>query len=315
MHMLKIAVPTVFVMFAAVPVVAQGQQTGYSAPPTTRVTDAPFDTPPAKPSAAVPMPAPVVRQSPSSTQNSAMQSDEQEYRPFTQTGGNPYVAPADTGNVVTDDINSGIVTHVASTPNEVPEGTVLKVRLRQELSTANARPGSSFLAEVTEPLLKDGQVLIPAGALMNGRITMVRSGHAFGGQPAIHLEPRTVTLGDGSHFYLRARTIDTDRYRELRVDDEGTILRREWTKKTLSALALTTGGGAAAGAMIGGVPGAVIGAGVGAGTGSVVMMKQSHEEVLPMDTEVVFSLTMPMATRPLHDSAAVREPVAMQTGQ
>jgi hypothetical protein len=113
-----------------------------------------------------------------------------------------------------------------------------------------------------------------------------------------------VTLANGSHYVLRARVIDTDRLGELRVDDEGTILRRDWNKKTLAALALTTGGSATAGAMIGGVPGALIGAGIGAGASGVVMLKQSHQEVLPKDTGVVFCLTVPMHTTPARDSAA-----------
>ncbi len=283
------------------PMLAQTNWTGVSNPPP-----AILENPPVKPSAAIPSTAPTERIAPESTTRraSVQNSSPDDYKPFTQTGGNSFVANV----AVTDDVNSGIVTHVVSGPNEIPDGTVVKVRLSQQLSTATARVGTAFLAEVTEPVMKDGRVIIPTGALLNGRITMVHGGGRIGGPAAIRLDPRSVTLADGSHYVLRARVIDTDRIAELRVDDEGTIVRRDWNKKTLAALALTTGGSAAAGAMLGGVPGALIGAGIGAGAGGVVMLKQSHQEVLPKDTAVTFCLTVPMHTTPTRDSASASTP-------
>jgi hypothetical protein len=290
------AVAAIVALLAGVPTLAQTNLAGVSTLPPTMVTDAT-----GKPSAAIPATAPTsdapAAAAPSATTAS---STADGYRPFTQTGGNSFIASA----TVTDDVNFGIVSHVVSQPNEIPDGTVVKVRLSQQLSTATTRVGTAFLAEVTEPVLKDGRVIIPAGSLLDGRVTMVRGGGRIGGPAALHLEPRMVTLANGSHYVLRARVIDTDRLGELRVDDEGTILRRDWNKKTLAALALTTGGSATAGAMIGGVPGALIGAGIGAGASGVVMLKQSHQEVLPKDTGVVFCLTVPMHTTPARDSAA-----------
>jgi len=304
------AVASVVALFATVPTLAQTTLAGVSTPPPTMLMDAP---PPAKPSAAIPYTAPTANAAtvaaPSATTAS---SSEDAYKPFTQTGGNSFIGSA----AVTDDINSGIVTHIVSRPNEIPDGTVVKVRLSQQLSTATTRAGTAFLAEVTEPVLKDGRVIIPAGSLLDGRVTMVRGGRRIGGPAAIHLEARMVTLANGSHYVLRARVIDTDRLAESRVDDEGTIVRRDWSKKTLAALALTTGGSATAGAMLGGVPGALIGAGVGAGAGGVLMLKQSHQEVLPKDTAVVFCLTVPMHTTPSRDSAATeRAPIGLPGGE
>jgi hypothetical protein len=294
------------VLFAAVPVLAQ-YRTGVSNPPPTVVEDRPT-----KPSAAIPFTAPTERVAPEPIAPSAsvQPSSPDDYKPFTLTGGNSFIATA----AVTDDINSGIVTHVVSGPNEIPDGTVVKARLSQQLSTATSRVGTSFLAEVTEPVMKDGRVIIPAGALLDGRITMVRGGGRIGGPAAIRLDPRNVTLADGSHYVLRARVIDTDRLAELRVDDEGTIVRRDWNKKALAALALTTGGSATAGAMIGGVPGALIGAGIGAGAGGVVMLKQSHQEVLPKDTAVTFCLTVPMHTTPSRETASSLTPALSVPG-
>jgi len=295
MKSLHSAVASLFTFFAIVPAVAQTNWAGVAAPPPAMVAGAPV-----KPSAAIPATAPTaLTPAAAAPGTTAPSSSEDTYQPFTQTGGNSFVS----NTATTGDIDSGIVTHVLSRPNEIPDGTVVKVRLSQQLSTATTRVGTAFLAEVTEPILKDGRVIVPAGSLLDGRVTMVRGGGRIGGPAALHLEPRMVTLANGSHYVLRARVIDTDRLGELRVDDEGTIVRRDWNKKTLAALALTTGGSATAGAMIGGVPGAVIGAGVGAGAGGIVMLKQSHQEVLPKDTAIVFCLTVPMRTTPARETA------------
>jgi hypothetical protein len=201
------------------------------------------------------------------------------------------------------DPDAGIVTDVPSRPGEIPEGALVKVKLREELSTLTTRPGTKFTAEVSEPVMRDGQVVVPAGSMMEGRVTWVRGGKRIGGPAAIHLEPRMLILPDGMQYALRARVIDTNSWENTKVDSEGTIMRSENKKRNLGVLSLTTGGGMAAGAMIGGVPGAVIGAGVGAGVSTVVWLKQDRQAELPKDLGLVFSLTEPMSVTPA--SAAV----------
>jgi hypothetical protein len=204
------------------------------------------------------------------------------------------------------DPDAGIVTHVPSPPGELPDGTLLKVKLRENLSSLTTRPGTKFTADITEPVMREGRVIVPVGSLLEGRVTWVRGGKRIGGQAAIHLEPRAVTLPDGAQYILRARVIDTDQWDRAKVDDEGTIMRRGNTKRNVGVMSLTTGGGLAAGAMIGGVPGAVIGAGVGAGVSTVVWLKQDHQAELPKNLGVVFSLTEPMSVTPV--SAHVTPP-------
>jgi hypothetical protein len=112
-----------------------------------------------------------------------------------------------------------------------------------------------------------------------------------------------VTLPDGMQYVLRAQAIDTDRWDAMKVDSEGTILRRENSKKTAAAISLSAGGGMAAGAMMGGLPGALIGAGVGAGVSTAVWLKEDRQAELHKNLGVVFSLTEPMSVTPA--SAAV----------
>ncbi|MGA1981771.1 MAG: hypothetical protein ABSG84_04800 [Acidobacteriaceae bacterium] len=208
------------------------------------------------------------------------------------------------------DNDAGVVTYVPSRPGEVPEGALVKVRLREDLSTLTTKPGTKFSADVSEPVMRDGRVIVPVGSLLEGRVTWVRGGKRIDGAAAIHLEPMMIVLPDGMQYALRAQAIDTDRWETMKVDGEGTILRRDHSKKTAAAIGLSAGGGLAAGAMMGGVPGAVIGAGVGAGVGTVVWLKEDRQAELNKNLGVVFSLTEPMSVTP---TSAVVMPLKIGT--
>ena len=175
---------------------------------------------------------------------------------------------------------------------------MVRAKLREDLSTLTTKPGTRFTAEVTEPVMHEGKVIVPVGSTLEGRVTWVRGGKRIGGSAAIHLEPRTVILPDGTQYVLRARVIDTNSWENTKVDEEGTIMRGENTKRNLGVMGLTTGSGAAAGAMIGGVPGALVGAGVGAGVSTVIWLKQDRQAELPKDLGLIFSLTEPMSFTP-----------------
>jgi hypothetical protein len=324
---------------------AQEQRTGVSHPDPAPITVTPYNddadggstsaqtVAPAKPSAGVP------RTTPATT---SAWTDDGAYVPYRAPAASKHVTAADgkdtaafdpDANIVTEETagradrlllsgtgeaaakhnpDAGIVTRVPSRPGEVPDGTLVKVRLREELSTATTKAGTSFSAEVSEPVMRDGQVVVPAGALLEGRVTFVRGGKRVGAAAAIHLEASRVTLPDGSQYALTARVIDTDSWDDTKVDAEGTILRKDHGKAAATTVGLTTGGGMAAGAVVGGVPGAIVGAGVGAGVSTAVWMRQDRQADLPKDLGVVFCLTEPMRVTPM--SARLTRPGAGSSG-
>jgi hypothetical protein len=55
----------------------------------------------------------------------------------------------------------------------IPAGTRLTVRLSEELSTANRRKGSVFSTRLEKPIMVDGRVVVPTGAVAYGRILHV----------------------------------------------------------------------------------------------------------------------------------------------
>ena len=200
----------------------------------------------------------------------------------------------------TPDPDAGIVTAYPAVKNGLSEGTLLRARLNQVLSSRTTVTGSHFTAELTTDVLRDGKVLLPAGATLRGRVTEIRNGHKLGGAASMHLEPESITLPDGNLYRVDARVIDlADDEKNSRVNEEGTIIRSSHAKATFAALGLTTGSAAAAGAVLGGGVGAVVGAGIGAGVGAIWWMRRDREETLAQGTELVFSLDRNLILTPV----------------
>lgn len=285
------------VLLVATPIFAQ--QSGVSNPPDTAVEDsAPVPALPAA-SASVPVvraPVLVVPQNTSGSAIPATAATAAEDESPSVTLHRRDLAKFDPdGRIVGDDI--------VESPNTVAAGTMLHARLQTLIQTASTQPGAPFRAEITEPLMHDGSVVVPTGAVLEGHITDIRGGRRLHGPALIHLQAQTIVLPDGSRMPIRASVIDTDKFADTRIDQEGNIVRKDHAKQTFAEFSLAAGSTAAAGGLIAGVPGALIGAGVGAGVGTVMWLKADRQTELPADTQIVLALDSPLAIRPL-----VREP-------
>jgi hypothetical protein len=320
---MKLSIATAALVFITVPVIAQDARTGVSTPPAADITATDDSSPAtpmltprvpeAKPSAAVP--------ADSSNSNTITYGPYVPYRAAGEAA--PAATPATAAafdpdaNIVTttvpdtntaavadsSDADASIVTSVPEREGEIREGTLLRARITQGLSTTNTLEGSPFSASLTQPVEKDGRVILPIGSMVEGRVTEVRSGRRISGRAALHLEVHDVMLPDGSHYIIHAQLIDTDQTDHSTVNNEGTLLRRDHPKETLAAMSVATGGAAAAGAMVGGGVGALVGAGIGAGASTILWLKQDRQEALPKDSLLVFSLTTPMILKPLSNNA------------
>ena len=300
---MKIRFTTATLVLAALPVAAQTARTGVSIPDNTVITsndDSVQEStqPAAAPSGRRPLtaatPSPATPAAPAAAQTNEVYGP---YVPYKAPGAP--TAPTSVAVAVPVSPDGEIVTSVPESDNEFREGTLIHVRIRENLSTLTTVPGTMFSAEVMEPLEKNGRVVIPIGSILNGQVTEVRSGKRISGAAALHLEPRDITLPDGTTQYiLHAQLTDTS-MSEFKVGTEGTLKRREDVKKNIAVASLATGGGAAAGALLGGGVGAVVGAGVGAGVSTYMWLKADRQATLPKDVRLVFSLTAPMELTPL----------------
>ena len=296
---MTLRITTAALVLAAAPVFAQ--TSGVSRPDSAPITSddvapAPKPSTPAltpRPSAAIPAtPAP------------ATTEVYGPYVPYTgpKVAGAPLVTPV---APVENPEDAMIVTSVPERSGELREGTLLKTKMISALSTESTVTGSRFTAEVTEPIERNGRVIIPVGSILEGRVTEVHGGTRISGGALLHLETSNVTLPDGTHYIVHAQVIDTGNS-DFNVSDEGTLKKKGHVKETLAVMGGVTGAGAATGAMLGGGVGAAVGAGIGAGVSSVIWFKQDRQATLPKDVQLVFSLTAPMILTPLNGPAVSR---------
>jgi hypothetical protein len=192
------------------------------------------------------------------------------------------------------DPDADIVTSVPDVPGQLNEGTALRARLQNPLSTQETKVGDSFLAELVQPVTQHGVVLIPVGSQIRGRISAVHGGRRLTGRASIRLQPDFITFPDGTSHRIHAELIDLDNFADAHVNSEGTVVGTEHPKATIAAIGLATAGAATAGAILGGGVGAGIGAAIGVGAGTVVWLKRDVQQELPVGTGLIFSLDEPL---------------------
>ncbi|MHB1699160.1 MAG: hypothetical protein ACYCSN_03335 [Acidobacteriaceae bacterium] len=281
------------------------QTTGVSRPSDAAVLtdDAPQPVPVAKPSAARPAAATPVA---AAKNNSVVTVDGAKVTLLS-----PQVATA----ASTSDPDAMVVTEVPSRPNELPQGTILKVRMDEEVSTSGSIEGRPFTARVSEDTLKGRKVIIPAGSTMKGRITQLVAGKRINGRASIHLRPDSITLPDGSMYMIHAVAIDSDPSGNNKVDSEGSIIDKGHAKRDAIVAGGVTAGSTAVGAAFAGAPGAVVGAGVGAGIATTHWLLEEHDATLAKNSLLVFQLTEPMQLTPLRaESAPDADPLMHEKG-
>jgi hypothetical protein len=187
----------------------------------------------------------------------------------------------------------GDIVHIGPrAPGEVGEGTTIRVRLLDSLSTTNSPAGTSFRTRVASDVLQDGKVLIPAGSEIDGRVTSVSSG-SFGGHGSMHLNPDAVILPDGSRYRLYAQVTSTPGS-NTRVGSEGTINPGSRLKRNGIEYGGGVGAGVVTGAALGGPVGALTGSIVGAGLVTAHLLVSHPQAHLEEGTYMTFMLTQPL---------------------
>ena len=191
-----------------------------------------------------------------------------------------------------------IVGYVPSPSNELAEGTNIRARLIDTLSTKETNAGAAFKAQVATDVYKDGRIIIPAGSELRGRVVSVTQGHHFGPSATLRLRPDVVILPDGTAYHLYGQVVES-KAPNTRTDSEGGIQPSSHLKKNALEYGAGAGTGAIVGAKIAGPHGAVIGSLVGAGVITVHLLMQHPEMAeVPAGSVVTFSLTEPMDLMP-----------------
>ncbi|MGA9585888.1 MAG: hypothetical protein WBQ95_11210 [Terracidiphilus sp.] len=172
-------------------------------------------------------------------------------------------SPALASRTAANDPDNDIVHPAPLPPGTLGEGTLIRVRILDELSSSLSQPGQPFRSRVASDVLQDGQVVIPAGAEIDGKVAQLSTGR-FGGRGSILLQPETITMENGGKFQLHAVVISTPGS-HLRVGSEGIITPGSRVKRNSIEYGAVVGAGMITGAVMGGPPGMLAGGLIGAG--------------------------------------------------
>ena len=185
----------------------------------------------------------------------------------------------------------------------VPAGTALMVKLETTLATFSNKPGDPFQARLTQAVVLNGRTLIPAGSMIEGRVTKVSEPRRISGKPTIGIMPEALVLPTGERFFLDATLVDTNAGRDTDVNQEGQFKGSGHDRRDTLETGGGTAGGMLIGGLIGGPPGILIGGVVGAGSTSAHWLSKHRSATLPSGTTLTLELNRPLTMTPVVASA------------
>jgi hypothetical protein len=163
---------------------------------------------------------------------------------------------------------------------QIPVGTPITVRMIEGVDSNVARLGQTFRASVDEPVLINGQTVIPRGADALVKLVEDKQSGKFEGRTVL-----TLALTD---LTINGQMIDTT---------TGDVSQASGSRgaRTAKVVGGTTALGAIVGALAGGGRGAAIGAASGAAVGGGVQLATKGQQVkVPSETRLTFTLQQPI---------------------
>ncbi len=184
--------------------------------------------------------------------------------------------------------------HVTS--NQLLQGTQLRLVLLNGLSTSVARTGDPFIAVVAEPVYVGGQLVLPAGSRVNGRVVSVIKPARFSlfrGQAAMNLAFRSIEVerreipAQMSILAIQDSSAQATgkKRKDLRVDEGQVVVAKPDIMGDLATVGLGAGGGTAVGAVFSHV---VRGLTIGLiGSTTYIIVKKGKAVELPAQTALL----------------------------
>lgn len=177
------------------------------------------------------------------------------------------------GNVFRPDANPA----PAAPPREpvnLPAGTNLVVRMIDPVDSETGKVGQTYAASLDEPLMVNGQTVIPRGADVTVKLVESKESGKLTGRAELTLDLVSVRV-NGKMMDINTQTVQRE------SDSRG--------QRTAKVAGGTAAVGAVIGAIAGGGKGAAIGAGAGAaaGAGAQVVTKGQRVQI-PSETRLTF---------------------------
>jgi len=171
----------------------------------------------------------------------------------------------------------------ASTPVagvQIPAGTTITVRMIDAVDSDRAHLGQTFRASVDEPVIMNGQTVIPRGADAVAKLVQDQQSGKFEGKTVLTLALTDITIN--------GQMIDTT---------TGDVSRASSSRGARTAKVV--GGATALGAIIGALAGGGRGAAIGAASGAAVgggaeVLTKGQQVKIPSETRLNFTLQQPI---------------------
>ena len=178
----------------------------------------------------------------------------------------------------------------STSPNVLASGSSMEVQLNQSLSTEGNKVGDTFTANVVNNVMTtDGRIVVPAGAVVTGRISALDDSDHPADQALIQLQFEKLTV-NGREYAFAANVTNVA------------------TVKQTTEGSTTVAKSAATGAAIGAAIGAIIkgrdleailkGGAIGAAAGTVISLGVGDvEHVIPAGTRMTIQSTQNVSLR------------------
>ena len=181
----------------------------------------------------------------------------------------------------------------AQAPQLIP-GTEVRLSLTNELDSRVARIGDPFTAVVTEPVFSGSKLVLPAGAIVHGRITSVQRPRwfsAFRGGASMNLVFDSVEV-ESRLFPARMSIINIyssgsniSQRKDLTTIEGEVVQEHQSVKNDVMTVAMGTAGGATAGLVFSRVlRGTILGL---AGSGAYIAARKGKDVELPAKTGMI----------------------------
>ena len=159
----------------------------------------------------------------------------------------------------------------------IDNGTILRAKMNQTLSSKTATAGSTFTARITEPVYSSsGAVVIPEGSTLTGRVDSAKPSSKGGNVGEIDVTFVSIRLPNGKVRAINGSLTDLDS-KSAKSDNEGTASGDKTNHRKVKFIGGGGVGGAVIGGAIGGGKGALIGGIIG-GVGGLIAETQTKGE-------------------------------------
>ena len=159
----------------------------------------------------------------------------------------------------------------------VENGTILRAKMNQTLSSKTATAGSTFTARITESVYSStGIVVIPEGSTLTGRVESVKPSRKGGNVGEIDVKFTSIRLPNGKVRAINGSLTDLDT-KSAKSDNEGMAAGDKTNHRKIKFIGGGGVGGAVLGGAIGGGKGALIGGIIG-GVGGLIAETQTKGE-------------------------------------